>query len=191
MAALAAAHAQSLRAHFGEPVDVLGISTGGAIALQLVADHPTVVARLIVVAAASWLGEVGRAKLRQYGDEVAKGRSGARVLASVLATPALEWLLAAGLWCAARSGRNTDPATMLATIDAECGFDVTARLGEIKTPTLVIAGGRDRAFPLALTQATAAGIRHAELKIYPRAGHIGAMLHPRFGADVAEFLNRA
>lgn len=78
---------------------------------------------------------------------------------------------------------------MLATIDAECGFDVTARLGEINCPTLVIAGGRDRAFPVALMEATAAGIRHSELKIYPRAGHIGTMLNPRFGNDVAAFLN--
>src|SRR4029077_1386516 len=63
MAALAAKHAGALQAHFGKPVDVLGISTGGTIALQMAVDHPTVVARLIIVAAASWLGEVGRAKL--------------------------------------------------------------------------------------------------------------------------------
>src|SRR5215831_9620060 len=64
---LAAKQLAVLREHFTEPFDLMGISTGGAIALQLAVDHPSAVRRLIVVAAASWFGSAGRLKLRQYG----------------------------------------------------------------------------------------------------------------------------
>jgi pimeloyl-ACP methyl ester carboxylesterase len=188
MRELAGLHAEALRGHFGGPVDLMGISTGGAVALQLAVDHPEVVRRLIVVAAASWLGEAGRSKLRRYGDCVAAGKSGAAILASVLAPPWIQWLVAAKIWLGKRSQRRLDPTNMFATIDAECGFDVTARLGEIRATTLIIGGGRDRAFSEELFKATAAGIPGARLVIYPKRGHIGTMLDFRFGRDVAAFL---
>jgi pimeloyl-ACP methyl ester carboxylesterase len=49
MAALAAEHADALREAFAEPVDLLGMSTGGSIAQQLAAEHPRVVRRLVLV----------------------------------------------------------------------------------------------------------------------------------------------
>ena len=192
MPALASAHAAAIGELFGaDPVDVIGISTGGTVALQLAVDHPTRVRRLIVVTSASWLGAEGREKLRRYGERVAAGHSGARVLASVLVPRAVQWPFALILWIGHRFGERTfDAGDMLATIDAECGFDVTARLGEIHARTLVVAGANDRAFPRELTRATAAGIPTAELRLYARRGHITTMLDPRFGADIAAFLDR-
>ena len=58
-----------------------------------------------------------------------------------------------------------------------------------RAPTLVIAGARDRAFSPELFRATAAGIPGARLILYPNCGHIGTMLNPRFGRDVAAFLD--
>ena len=190
MTELAALHAEALRDRFEGPVDLMGISTGGAIALQLAVDHPGLVRRLIIVAAASWLGEEGRAKLREYGERVAKGKSGAAILASVLAPRWSQWLVAAKIWLDERSKRDVDPTSMLATIDAECGFDVRARLKEIRLPTLIIGGGRDRAFSEELFRETASGIPGARLVIYPKRGHVGTMWDWRFGRDVAEFLKR-
>jgi pimeloyl-ACP methyl ester carboxylesterase len=184
----AARHTKIITQHFTEPVDLLGASTGGAIALQLAVDYPSLVNRLIVVAAASWLGPEGRKKLRRYGDEVAHGRSDAKVLASVLSASPQFWPMAFIIWAAHRLRPGPIPTDMLATIDAEVGFDVTARLNQIHAPTLLIAGARDRAFPLDLIQATAAGIPHSRLIVYPRAGHIGTMLNRHFGRDVANFL---
>ena len=40
MAQLAADYAAGIRAHFNRPIDVVGMSTGGSVALQLAADHP-------------------------------------------------------------------------------------------------------------------------------------------------------
>src|SRR5215831_235069 len=93
MADLAAAHARALEARFHHAVDLLGASTGGAIALQTAVDHPSRIRRLVVVASAAWLGERGRAALRDYGDATANGRSGARILASMLAPRWREWMM--------------------------------------------------------------------------------------------------
>jgi pimeloyl-ACP methyl ester carboxylesterase len=188
MPELAARHAKIIAERFSEPVDLMGASTGGVIALQLAVDHPALVNRLIVVAAASWLGDMGRQKLRRYGDEVAQGRSGAKILASVLFPPAWSWLAAPLMWASHKLNRGPMSTDMLATIDAEVGFDVTTRLNEIHAPTLLIAGGRDRAFPLELVQATASGIPNSKLIVYPRAGHLGAMINRHFGSNVANFL---
>lgn len=45
MADLANDYAGVLAQQFGEPVDVMGVSTGGSVALQLAADHPGMVRR--------------------------------------------------------------------------------------------------------------------------------------------------
>src|SRR3712207_4360818 len=51
MAGLANEYAWPLESGFGGPVGVLGISTGGSIALQLAADRPGLVRKLVVAGA--------------------------------------------------------------------------------------------------------------------------------------------
>ena len=189
MPQLAALHAAALSSLTGAPIDVFGASTGGAIALQLAVDHPQVVRRLAVACAASWLGEDGRRRLRRYGERIRQGRSGAAVLASVLSGPLLRWPATAAIWLAERREQHIDPGDMLATIHAEVGFDVTARLGLVAAPTLVIGGESDRAFPPHLLRRTAKAIPNAKLILYPNRGHVGTMFDRRFGPDVAAFLN--
>jgi pimeloyl-ACP methyl ester carboxylesterase len=185
---LATSHAVALRSLFAEAVDVMGISTGGGIALQLAVDHPQIVRRLIVAGAASSLGDVGRERLAQYGTLVRQGKNGARILAKVLSPPLLRWPARLAIWFSEWLERSIDPADMLATIHAECGFDVTDRLGEIRVPTLIIAGEKDRAFSPEQFRVTARGIPGAKLVLYPNRGHITAMWDPRFGRDIAAFL---
>ncbi len=53
-------HAEAIRHHFGGPVDVLGASTGGSLALQLIADRPDVVRKAVIASAAYALGPVAK-----------------------------------------------------------------------------------------------------------------------------------
>ena len=48
---------------------------------------------------------------------------------------------------------------------------VTDRLGEIKVPTLVLAGGGDQVVPLAATRLVAEHIPGARLEVDPESGH--------------------
>jgi pimeloyl-ACP methyl ester carboxylesterase len=48
---------------------------------------------------------------------------------------------------------------------------VTDRLGEIKVPTLVLAGGGDQVVPLASTRLVAERIAGARLEVDPESGH--------------------
>ena len=73
MADLARDYARVLADVFDHPVDVLGISTGGSVALQLAADHPHLVRRLVVVAGAYRLGPGGS---RSDGRSRCCGRGG-------------------------------------------------------------------------------------------------------------------
>ncbi len=102
MAALAAEHAQALREAFGEPVDLLGASTGGSIAQRLAAEHRDVVRRLALVSTGCRLGPYAKLVQRQTAARVRAGatRQAMAVMTSALApsplrSPAacLGWLL--------------------------------------------------------------------------------------------------
>ena len=75
MADIARDYAVALPGLFDEPVDVVGVSTGGSVALQLAADHPGIVRRLVLAASAYRLGEGGRAAQRRVAEHVRAGRT--------------------------------------------------------------------------------------------------------------------
>lgn len=77
---------------------------------------------------------------------------------------------------------------MIATIEAEDAFDVGERLGEIRAPTLVVGGGRDRFYPPELFEETAERIPNARLVLYENRGHDGTFADRRFGRGVVAFL---
>ena len=50
-------YATMIQEEFGEPVDVIGVSTGGSIAHHFAADHPDLVRRLIIHSSAYTLSD--------------------------------------------------------------------------------------------------------------------------------------
>ena len=66
-------YAAMIRQEFGGPVEVLGVSTGGSIALHFAADHPDLVRRLVIHSSAHTLNadakalQLGVARLAQQG----------------------------------------------------------------------------------------------------------------------------
>ena len=193
MTDLANDYAEALEEEFAGPVDVLGISTGGSISLQLAADRPGLVRRLVVAGAAYRLSEHGREVQRRMAQLAAAGdrRGMSQMQAPDVADSRLGRRIAGGLlWLVGPLfiRRDWDPSDMIATIMAEDTFDIGERLGEIRAPTLVIGGGRDRFYPTELFRETAERIPGARLILYESRAHGGTFADRRFGRDVVAFL---
>lgn len=192
MAQIAAEHADGLRERFAEPADVLGVSTGGSIAQQLVAQHPDVVRRLVLVSTGWRLGELGRRVQRRVAARVRARalREACAVFAADLMPPgplelpaALAGWLGGPMLFGARG--LADMATMA---EAEDSFDLSS-LPEIAAPTLLVGGGRDRYYGAEIFEQTAALIPGCRLEVRAGLGHISVMWHPRTLARIRVFLD--
>lgn len=192
MADFAAEHADAL-AELGEPVDVVGMSTGGSIAQQLAADRPEVVRRLVLLSTAHRLSEHGRALQAAVAERLRAGRTREAMAVAVadLFPPALRGL-----------GRRVGSATayrlittpqagddLAATIEAEDSFDLSSCRGVIGAPTLIVAGGRDDFYTVPLFRETAALIPNSRLMLMARRGHVTVTHDPRARAEIAMFLS--
>lgn len=86
---------------------------------------------------------------------------------------------------------GADKARMLAAVGAVADADFSADLAEVRVPTLVICGAKDRA-NLPAARAFAAGIPGARLSVIEGAGHQANSDEPeRFSRVLGEFLERA
>lgn len=65
-----------------------------------------------------------------------------------------------------------EPQALLNFIGSLFAFDTRDRLHEIKTPTLIVAGSRDIAFPIDQVALLKDGIRHARFVVFEKGGHL-------------------
>jgi pimeloyl-ACP methyl ester carboxylesterase len=192
MADIAADYATAMLQRFDGPVDVIGHSTGGSVALQLAADHPGVVKRLVTLSAAYRLGEEGRDSQLRVADNVLDGRpraASSEQMRMLGAGPRSSRILAGLGWLIGKSYFAHATADLITTIRAEDAFDLQTRLAGISAPTLVIGGDRDAYYPAELFRQTADGIPRGRLALYPGRGHLGTALDPGFVPDVLSFLD--
>ena len=153
---------------------VIGLSLGGCVALTLALRAPARVRSLVLVNTF--------ARLRPAGP-----RAAARMLTRLgllLLAPmsALGSYVARDLFPKPDQGELRDAAAArlaqngrrayLAAIAALVCFDVRRRLGEIRCPTLVVAGEDDTSIPLGAKEALARGIPGARLVVVPESGHV-------------------
>jgi pimeloyl-ACP methyl ester carboxylesterase len=193
MADLAEDYASMLREWQAAPIDVVGISTGGGVGLQLAADHPELVRRLVLVASACRLGQGGHELERQALDALERGdrRRAASLIArqlpsgrvAVAAAGAFGWLLPGGV--VARDFRD-----LQTTMRAELDFDLSDRLHEVTAPTLVIGGALDASYGEAVFRETASGLPLGELVLRPGRSHARTVVDRRLGADINAFLGQ-
>lgn len=191
MADIARDYAEALRRQFGRPVDVMGISTGGSIALQLAADHPDVVKRLVIVSAAYRLSRPGAEAQRRVAREVQAGRprqASAEIMGLLGPGPRSRRVLRAMGWLIGRAMYGNATPDMIATINAEDAFDLRDRLHEIPAPTLVVGGEKDGFYSEKLFTETAALIPNGRLILYEGKGHMNASMAPGLVSEVLGFL---
>jgi pimeloyl-ACP methyl ester carboxylesterase len=83
-------------------------------------------------------------------------------------------------------GAPKDPTDLIVTIEAEFLHNFKERLGQIRAPTLVVAGDKDPFYTVDLFRETAEGIPNAKLILYKGMGH--PALGKQFDQDVLMFL---
>lgn len=191
MSDLADHYAAAIEAEFGEPVPVEGVSTGGSVGLRLAVDHPHLVRRLVVVAAACRLSDEGRRVQRTLADLTAAGepRRAWASFGSVMGRTAVtKRLTSAFMWMWGAGMNPADPSDMLATLAAEDGFDVTDDLHRITAPTLVVGGERDPLYSPELFRKTAEDVADGRLFLCRGKGHIGSVSDSTAAAEIERFL---
>lgn len=191
MADLAGHVAAAITEEFEGAVAVQGVSTGGSIALQLAVDHPHLVDRLVVVAAACRLSDEGRRIQRTLADYTAAGdpRRGWASMGAAMGTNPVSSRLSGGLmWLMGSRMSAADPSDMLVTLAAEDEFDVCADLARVTAPTLVVGGERDPLYTPELFQRTARGAPNGRLFLCRGKGHMGSVNDKTAAGEIQLFL---
>jgi pimeloyl-ACP methyl ester carboxylesterase len=156
------------------PAIVIGISFGSQVAVDLAANHPAAVDRLVLV------GPTVDPKARSASRMALRWARNAPRSSPRLAPTIVHDFIDAGPWRSARTLRRAlqDP--------------VEEKLSEIEARTLIVRPERDRLVPEAWTKQVAKLIPDSELVVLPKAGHsIGPKTASRLTALLVPFLVEA
>ena len=168
---------------------IMGVSFGGAAALELAITRPQLPAALVLHGVEARFGQV----------------LGARIARNVLerfALPKDSPFL--NQFFHLLFGREPEPGPMLDFVVKQCwstgqgelvrrfraleSFDVREHLWRVEAPTMVLAAAKDVIVPPARQKALADSIFGARFAIIPDCGHIGFLTHARDTARVARSL---
>jgi pimeloyl-ACP methyl ester carboxylesterase len=190
LADMADDYATVVREELGQPVDVMGASTGGSISMHFAANHPDLVRRLIIHSSAHELSpstkglQIRVARLAELG----RWREAYAALFEPMLPATFIGRMVAGLGAALVAlGAPEDASDLVVTVEAEDVHAFKDRLREITVPTLVVAGTDDPFYTEALFRETAAGIPNARLVLYEGKGHVPT--GKQFERDVLAFLS--
>lgn len=197
------ADADALREHFGlGKIAVLGHSAGAAIALNYALRYPEHLSHLILVSGhAAW----------DYGDEIlaaCKRRGASHEVLEVFTGPPpkddadltrmVRRLMS--VYLSQFDAELTDEYVNNVRWDAAANvrygellreFSVVSRLGDIKTPTLIMVGRDDVVTPVEQAERLHRGIAGSELVIFDHSGHLPYLEEPdAFVQTVRDWLRR-
>lgn len=174
---------------------LVGLSVGGFAAVRTALRHAARVRALVLAdtsagSAALW-GRVKGMGLSPVTRTPARDRVVASAVVPALFGPTArreqpelvaEWL---------RRFLDQDTRSMVVAIKSILARDdVTAQVGTIDVPTLVIVGEEDRDPGVPASASLAAHIPGARLEVLPHTGHLAALEQPdRFGAVLLDFLD--
>lgn len=174
------------------PAHVVGISMGGMIAFQLAVDAPELVRSLVIVNSAPELIFHSIRDRLQFSQRLLIVRMlGMRQMGAVLSArlfpkPDHQELRRT---LVERWAQN-DKRAYLDSLRALVGWSVSEGLGDIETPTLVIAADEDYT-PVSAKEAYVWKMPHSELVVITDSRHATPAEQPEaFNSTVAEFLAR-
>jgi len=179
---------------FGGKVDVMGVSTGGQIALCLAANYSETINKVIVISAAYQLSERGKEIEQQaaaYFAEQKYGKTMATLIESVYDKGIKKVMYKTLMRIMGRSMLKnvTYPNDFQVEVKADVAMNIKDRMGEIKVPVLIVSGAKDVGYSIEDVKKTAEGILNAELVIYDGHGH-GLFMsnYEEIGVKIKEFL---
>lgn len=174
------AHATAL---LDPPAAVVGCSFGGRLALEIASARPDLVERLVLVGSglANWeWSDAARSGFAEEERAIAQGDLGGAAAAQ------------ARMWLADGADpdvRTLTEAMILRSYELQIPMEdhvtgswpeppLEERLGEIRTPTLVVVGAEDVADIRAIAERLAREIEGARLEVVEGAGHLPSLERP-------------
>ena len=166
--------------HLGiDSTAVLGYSQGGAIAQQLVLDHPKQCDFLVLVCTYAFNMATSRERFEGHLLPLLVQVLGTRRLAKfVVSRGARELHKERADWLAGLMA-DQDRKLMVSAWREAMAFDSRRRLAEIGCPTLVVAGSSDEAVPIHHAKMLHDGIPNSQLVIIDGAHHTLIWTHSR------------
>ena len=161
----------------GEAV-LVGMSQGGFLSLRCALTHPEAVRALVLIDTQAGLEDPeamkGYLALTDEWAESGLKDSTADIVESIILGEA--WP-GAGAWREKwRRFAGVNVKGCMKTLSSR--DDITAKLGQIKVPALVIHGDKDAAIELGLAEKLATGLPNAKLVVVAGAGHAANLTHP-------------
>jgi 3-oxoadipate enol-lactonase/4-carboxymuconolactone decarboxylase len=168
------------------PFGYAGVSLGGAAGLQLLLDAPERVVAATLLSTGARIGEPA-------GWPARAERVRREGLAWLVAETSARWFAPANRNGAAAQALlddlgRVDPESYAAACDALGRFDVRARLAEITSPVLAVAGAHDPVTTPAALREIAGGVRRGRLAVLDDAGHQSPAEAP---AEVARLIRES
>ncbi|MFP3880529.1 MAG: alpha/beta fold hydrolase [Dehalococcoidia bacterium] len=182
-------YAVMIKNELGGAADIIGVSTGGAIAQHFAIDYPDLVRCLVLAMTGFRLTEEAKELQMRVAELARKGKRraafallGTAVIRRGIAKHVFKWFM----WLMGPLMIPADPSDGIVEIEAEDCHDLSDRLDRIEAETLVIGGEEDFFYPV---RETAKKIPDARLVMYPNLGHNAMFARSRqFGEEIRAFL---
>jgi pimeloyl-ACP methyl ester carboxylesterase len=194
MPEMARDYGEMIQNEFQKPVTVMGLSTGGQIALNLAGDYPELIEKLVIISAAYRISKEGAEIEETSANYFKKGKFGKAIASSLdlIYTPGIKRSLMKffiGITGNLLLGKVTYPNDYIIEVRADREMNFLGRLNEIEAPSLILSGESDICYDADDVRKTAEGIPNSKLILYEGFGHNLVMAHrEQIQNDVLKFI---